>query len=122
MHATTVYPVILFSPQEVAVRSGNRSPLPCTFPPLVIRLGSCSDITFSSLFEVTKEKYYHKPTYNSLQSSLTAMRDHCVSHGVTSISMPRIGCGLDGLQWPKVKNIIIQVFQDTDVKLTVYKL
>lgn len=71
---------------------------------------------------VTKEKYFHKPTYNSLQSSLTAMRDHCVSHGVTSISMPRIGCGLDGLQWPKVRNTIIQVFQDTDIKLTVYTL
>lgn len=84
---------------------------------------SCwSDIPFASSFKVTKEKYFHKPTYNSLQSSLMAMKHHCVSHGVTSISMPRIGCGLDGLQWPKVRNIIIKVFQDTDMKLTIYTL
>jgi len=71
---------------------------------------------------VTKEKYFHKPTYNTLKSSLAAMRDHCVSHGVTNLSMPRIGCGLDGLQWSKVKNIIDEVFKDTDIYVTVYTL
>ncbi|CAH3017801.1 unnamed protein product [Porites evermanni] len=71
---------------------------------------------------VTKEKYFHKPTYPSLQSSLQAMKGHCVSHGVTSLSMPMIGCGLDGLEWPKVRNIIEEVFQDTDINITVYSL
>lgn len=71
---------------------------------------------------VTKEKYFNKPTYPSLQSSLQAMKGHCVSHGVTSLSMPTIGCGLDGLEWPKVRNIIEEVFQDTDINITVYSL
>ncbi|XP_015764470.1 PREDICTED: O-acetyl-ADP-ribose deacetylase 1-like [Acropora digitifera] len=69
---------------------------------------------------VTKEKYFHKPTYKTLESSLVAMKEHCVSHGIISLSMPRIGCGLDGLQWPRVQNIIEEVFQDTDIKVTVY--
>ena len=73
-------------------------------------------------FKVTKEKYFHKPTYKTLQLSLVAMRDNCLSHGVTSLSMPRIGCGLDGLQWYKVRNIIGQVFQDTNINVTVYSL
>ncbi|XP_068708514.1 ADP-ribose glycohydrolase OARD1-like isoform X1 [Montipora foliosa] len=71
---------------------------------------------------VTKEKYFHKPTYDTLQSSLEAMKDHCISHGVTSLSMPRIGCGLDGLQWSRVQDIIDKVFQETDIRVTVYTL
>ena len=50
------------------------------------------------------------------------MKGHCVSHGVTSLSMPTIGCGLDGLEWPKVRNILEEVFQDTDINITVYSL
>ncbi|XP_078359630.1 ADP-ribose glycohydrolase OARD1-like isoform X2 [Oculina patagonica] len=71
---------------------------------------------------VTKEKYFNKPTYKTLQSSLVAMRDHCISQGVASVSMPRIGCGLDGLQWPEVRKILGHVFQDTNINVTVYTL
>mgnify|MGYP001795579593 CR=1 FL=1 len=75
-----------------------------------------------SVFQVTKEKYWNKPTYSSLRSSLEAMRDHCNTHKVTKLSMPRIGCGLDGLQWNKVLELIKDVFRETDVKITVYTL
>lgn len=34
----------------------------------------------------------------------------------------RIGCGLDGLEWNKVSAILDQVFEDTDIKITVYSL
>lgn len=71
---------------------------------------------------VTKEKSFHKPTYKTLQSSLEAMRDHCLTHGVKRLSMPKIGCGLDGLQWYRVSGIIGQVFQDTNINVTVYSL
>ncbi|PKU36015.1 o-acetyl-adp-ribose deacetylase 1 [Limosa lapponica baueri] len=33
-----------------------------------------------------------------------------------------IGCGLDGLDWNKVSAILDQVFEDTDIKITVYSL
>ena len=72
--------------------------------------------------QVTKEKYWNKPTYGTLRLSLGAMRDHCAVHGVTKLSMPRIGCGLDGLQWNKVVEIIKDVFKETNVKITVYTL
>nr|XP_058970258.1 ADP-ribose glycohydrolase OARD1-like isoform X1 [Pocillopora verrucosa] len=71
---------------------------------------------------VTKEKSFHKPTYKTLQSSLEAMRDHCLTHNVIGLSMPKIGCGLDGLQWYRVSGIIHQVFQDTNINVTVYSL
>lgn len=34
----------------------------------------------------------------------------------------RIGCGLDGLQWEKVSAILEEVFENTDIKITVYSL
>jgi len=43
-----------------------------------------------------------------------------ISHQVPKLAMPRIGCGLDGLNWPKVKEIICQVFQADSVELVVY--
>ncbi|XP_037718141.1 ADP-ribose glycohydrolase OARD1 [Drosophila subpulchrella] len=69
---------------------------------------------------VTKKSSWGKPTYELLQSSLIAMRQHMISHQVPKLAMPRIGCGLDGLKWPKVMEIICQVFQSDNVELVVY--
>lgn len=71
---------------------------------------------------VTKPKYFHKPTYESLTSSVKAMRDHCVQNGVKKLCMPRIGCGLDKLEWKRVKAVLAEEFVKTDVQLTVYSL
>jgi len=71
---------------------------------------------------VTKEKYSDTPSYESLRKSLEAMKVHCAAHGVESISMPRIGCGLDGLSWPAVRTLIKNVFQLESVRITVYQL
>ncbi|KAL2104134.1 hypothetical protein ACEWY4_001002 [Coilia grayii] len=71
---------------------------------------------------ITKQKYSHKPTYDNLRKSLMAMKAHCLENGVTRISMPRIGCGLDRLMWNKVEEMIKDVFHDTDLCITVYTL
>uniref|UniRef100_A0A8D0GUE9 ADP-ribose glycohydrolase OARD1 n=1 Tax=Sphenodon punctatus TaxID=8508 RepID=A0A8D0GUE9_SPHPU len=71
---------------------------------------------------ITKKKYFHKPTYKSLRSSLEAMKTHCLDNGVTDVSMPRIGCGLDRLEWNEVSLMLEEVFEDTDIKITVYTL
>ncbi|XP_029361631.1 ADP-ribose glycohydrolase OARD1 isoform X2 [Echeneis naucrates] len=71
---------------------------------------------------ITKKKANHKPTYNSLRLSLEDMRLHCVENGVTKISIPRIGCGLDGLKWARVSEILEQVFKHTNISITVYSL
>mmetsp|Transcript_9967 Transcript_9967/g.15157 ORF Transcript_9967/g.15157 Transcript_9967/m.15157 type:complete len:187 (-) Transcript_9967:28-588(-) len=71
---------------------------------------------------ITKEKYWHKPTYESLTASLEYMKNHAVIYNVDEISMPKIGCGLDRLQWDKVERIIIKIFQATNIKISVYEL
>jgi len=71
---------------------------------------------------VTKEKYSDKPTYESVKKSLEAMKSHALSNGVAQISMPMIGCGLDGLNWPAVRTLIKNVFQLEKIQVTVYHL
>lgn len=69
---------------------------------------------------ITKEHYYDKPTYQTLHQSLEAMRNNVMLNDVKSLAMPRIGCGLDGLQWPKVKDLIEEVFREVDIQITVW--
>ncbi|XP_059926486.1 ADP-ribose glycohydrolase OARD1 [Gadus macrocephalus] len=71
---------------------------------------------------ITKSKASQKPTYDSLRRSLVDMKTQCTLNGVTRISMPRIGCGLDRLKWEKVSEILEQVFKHTDISITVYSL
>lgn len=71
---------------------------------------------------VTKERYFNKPTYPSLEQSLIAMRDHAVKNNVKTIAMPRIGCGLDALLWPRVTKMLLTVFNGTGIKIKVYAL
>lgn len=71
---------------------------------------------------VTKERYFHKPTYDTLRSALEDMKWQCSSNSINRIAMPLIGCGLDRLQWDKVRNIIENVFADTGIDILVCKL
>lgn len=68
---------------------------------------------------VTKERYFQKPTYKSLRQALTVMKKQCVSQGIYKIAMPKIGCGLDRLQWEKVSKIVQEIFNDTDMEIVV---
>ena len=71
---------------------------------------------------VTKENYYGKPTYESLEQSLVFMRNHAVKNKVEKIAMPKIGCGLDLLNWEVVSELIKKVFCETNIKITVFYL
>ena len=68
---------------------------------------------------ITKERYFHKPTYESLKSALLVCRLECNTNNITKIAMPLIGCGLDRLQWDKVSEIINDVFKNTDIEILV---
>ena len=39
--------------------------------------------------------------------------------GITKLAMPLIGCGLDKLEWNRVKDVIEDVFDDTDVEILI---
>jgi len=68
---------------------------------------------------ITKEKYWHKPTYRTIKEAIGSMRDEAIRNNIFKIAMPIIGCGLDRLKWDKVKDIIQQEFADTDIEILV---
>ncbi|MBL4952019.1 macro domain-containing protein [Neobacillus sp. YIM B02564] len=68
---------------------------------------------------ITKEKYWQKPTYKSLTQSLYSMKHQLTQLGFHHLAMPRIGCGLDKLDWPIVRSIIKEVFQDTSIEILI---
>ena len=69
---------------------------------------------------ITKERYWHKPTYSSLKTSLLNAKNIAIRNDIKYLAMPVIGCGLDRLQWSKVSVIIKEVFADTDIEIVVY--
>lgn len=71
---------------------------------------------------VTKERYYKKPTLETLGSALLDLRRHIEERGITRLAMPRIGCGLDRLNWDDVRELILETFKNTRVDILVYTL
>jgi O-acetyl-ADP-ribose deacetylase (regulator of RNase III) len=69
---------------------------------------------------ITKHRYFERPTYISLYECLVELRELCKTFNVTELGMPRIGCGLDKLEWKRVKKYLEGVFKDTSVTITVY--
>lgn len=71
---------------------------------------------------VTKEKCYQKPTYESLAEALQEMKTWIKVYHVTKLAIPKLGCGLDKLEFSKVKEMIEAIFGDTDLEILVCEL
>lgn len=57
-----------------------------------------------------------------MRSCMEHLREHCQKNGVDKLAIPRLGTGEDRLDWPIVKQIIEDVFKDTDVSITAYTM
>lgn len=69
---------------------------------------------------VTKAKYYLKPSKKTMKTSLGILHDIIIAYNIKSIAMPKIGCGLDQMQWNDVKSIILDTLGDVkDLRITV---
>ena len=70
---------------------------------------------------VTKEKYWHKPTYTTLTGALEDMRKQTHELGIHYLAMPMIGAGLDRLNWDIVSQKIQEIFKNEDIEIKVIK-
>jgi len=68
---------------------------------------------------ITKSKYYGKPSYETMRTSLESMKDIIIENDIKYIGLPKIGSGLDRLVWVAVREIIKDVFKDLDVEIVV---
>ena len=62
------------------------------------------------------------PTMAAMRACLQALKTRMARDGVTRLAVPRLGCGLDKLDWPAVSALLREVFADTDASITVYSL
>lgn len=70
---------------------------------------------------ITKKRVWEKPTYESMQEALGAMKYVMVNCKLTHLAMPLIGCGIDGLSWDRVSEMVKETFKDTDIEIIVYR-
>ena len=85
--------------------------------------GYCIPVKEYSVFNlITKDKHNKKPTYETVRQALIHMRDYAVVHNIDRIAMPTLDCGIDGLEYPRVKKIINEVFTNTDIEIIVCQL
>ena len=68
---------------------------------------------------VTKERYFHKPTLETLRQSLEDLRRQALEMKLQRLAMPKIGCGLDKLEWIDVCEIIQEVFAEMNISIVV---
>lgn len=58
---------------------------------------------------ITKARASGKPTLSSLKSALISLRSLLAEDGVKTLVMPRIGCGLDKLNWKDVSQLLLDL-------------
>lgn len=68
---------------------------------------------------ITKKYYYNKPTMKTMEESLISLKKYCIIHNVNKIAMPKIGCGLDRLDWSEVLYLIQKIFSDLNIEIIV---
>ena len=71
---------------------------------------------------VTKEKYWYKPGITAFTKAVKEMFEFAAVNKVSIISLPKIGCGLDGLSWPRVQTILEDFSMEYAVEVEVYYL
>jgi O-acetyl-ADP-ribose deacetylase (regulator of RNase III) len=80
--------------------------------PTCVRLGRVLNL-------ITKKSVWDKPTYDTMTGALKKMKRICLDKGIKKIAMPKIGCGIDRLEWSKISGIIKEVFSDIDIEILV---
>ena len=59
---------------------------------------------------VTERRFFHKRTFESLELSLQALKQHLTSHKFQEVAIPKLGCGYDQLHWQTVFSIFSQSY------------
>jgi hypothetical protein len=68
---------------------------------------------------ITKKNVWEKPTYDTMTGALEKMKKICLDEEIKKIAMPKIGCGIDGLDWAKVSEIIKEIFADMEIEILI---
>lgn len=68
---------------------------------------------------VTKQHFWQKPEPEHFFQSLQKLRTLCEEREIRTLTCPRLGTGLDGLQWETVRSMLQYIFRDSQVTIQV---
>ena len=71
---------------------------------------------------ITKERFFHKPSYVDLRAAVADLRATALELRCPIVSMPKIGCGRDKLDWERVRGILMSEFEGSGIKILIFKL
>ncbi|KAJ8946812.1 hypothetical protein NQ318_002091 [Aromia moschata] len=73
----------------------------------------------SVFYLVTKQLSHHKPTYQTVWDTLVELRDVILSQSISSLAIPKIASGLDGLDWRVIRSMLEVLFRFTGIEVLV---
>ena len=71
---------------------------------------------------VTKTRFSEKPNLPTLSLTLEEMKSHARLYGISTIALPKIGCGLDQMTWQEVVKLLRDIFAYSNIRIVVYIL
>jgi hypothetical protein len=71
---------------------------------------------------ITKLHYFHHGDYPHLRLALCALRHEIITRNLHVLAIPKIGCGLDRLNWPIVLKMLRDTFAGLPLTINVYSL
>ena len=69
---------------------------------------------------VTKFRYYHKPTYESVLASLSELREIVIDARISHLSLPKLASGYDKLDFNIIFELICQVFDPLPITIYIH--
>ena len=69
---------------------------------------------------VTKLTKTDKASYSTLNTCLVGLRKHVQNHNVQRVSIPQLECDKNGLDWPMVCKMIIDVFKNDKIEFPLH--
>ena len=83
-------------------------------------LGDCLYID-EHLYLVVKERYYQSPTYASVKEALECLKQECNRHRIRKVAIPKFTTASDRILWFRVRNMILEIFRESDIHLLIYE-
>ena len=94
---------------------------PRLFNPGDVLLWKADDRPWVFNLATQEDTWRSRATYETVERTLTTMRQLADDEVVTTIAIPRIGAGYGGLAWSKIKPIIERVWGNWSGRLYIYE-
>jgi len=68
----------------------------------------------------TKVHWREQSSYEYIEAGLQALKMLIKKQYIKSIAIPKLGCGLGGLNWPIIRSIMINNLYNIDIDIVIY--